>query len=93
MIVGTLQIVIEIPCNDNLKGKRRVLKGLMDRLRDRFNVSVSEVANQDLHQLATIGIACVGTSKSVVNGVLQEVINFVEAYPDIIMLDYYMEML
>ncbi|MGB9667878.1 MAG: DUF503 domain-containing protein [Thermosulfidibacteraceae bacterium] len=93
MIVGTLQIVIEIPCNNTLKGKRRVLKGLMERIRGRFNVSVSEVGNQDAHQIATIGIACVGTDKGVVDSMLQEVISFVEMHPEVVMLDYYLELL
>lgn len=93
MVIGSLQVILEIPGNDNLKGKRRVLKGFIERVRSKFNVSVSEIDNHDKHQLATIGIVCVGNDKRMVNQMLQEVISFVEVYPEIVLIDYYLEML
>ena len=91
MVIGSLRFMVEIPGNDNLKGKRRVVKGLMDRLRNKFNVSVSEVDNLDKHQLATLGVAIVSNDVTFVNKVLDQVINFVEAYNGVVLLDYMME--
>ena len=91
MVVATLRLLIEIPGNDNLKGKRRVIKGLIERMRAKFNVSVSEIDNLDKHQLATIGVAFVGNDSRFANSVLDQVLEFVEFYTDVVLLDYMKE--
>ena len=45
---------------DSLKGKRHALKGLKEKVKHRFNVSVAEVDHEDLWQRATLGFAAVG---------------------------------
>jgi uncharacterized protein YlxP (DUF503 family) len=78
MIVGTIRFRLRLAENHSLKGKRRVIKSLMAQVRNKFNVSVAEVALNDVWQEAELGIAAVGNSESFINSVLDKVMDFVE---------------
>ncbi len=78
MIVATLTIVLNAPWVRSLKEKRAMLKSLKDKIRHRFNVSVAEVATQDIHQTATIGIAAIAGNTAQADSTLDNIINFVE---------------
>jgi len=77
MNVGICKIKLRLPQNLSLKGKRRVLKSITTRVRNKFNVSVAEVDDQNLWQLATLGICCVSNSGRQTNEVLSKVVAFV----------------
>jgi len=77
MNVGVCKISLRLPENLSLKGKRRVLKSITTLVRNKFNVSVAEVDDHDLWQLATIGICCVSNDKRYTNQVLSKVVNFI----------------
>jgi uncharacterized protein YlxP (DUF503 family) len=64
MVVGICAIEIVLPHAQSLKDKRRVLKGLKDRLRSRHNISLAEVGGQDLWQRATLGMAAVADTRT-----------------------------
>ena len=81
MIVGVCTIELFIPDGQSLKSKRQVLVSLKDRLRDKFNVSVAEVGDQDLWQKAVLGIACVANDGAYVNQVLDQVLNHIRSVP------------
>lgn len=55
------------------------MKSITTQLRNRFNVSVAEVDDHDLWQLATIGICCVSNNKQYTNEVLSKVVDFITA--------------
>lgn len=57
MVVAACRIVLYLEEGRSLKEKRRLVKGLLDRLRERHNVSASEVGDQDLWQKAALGLA------------------------------------
>ncbi len=78
MIVGTVRFRLRLAENHSLKGKRKVIKSLMTQVRNRFNVSVAEVALNDVWQEAELGIAAVGNSEPFINSVLDKVMDFVE---------------
>ena len=78
MVIGTLRISLRLAENHSLKGKRKVIKSLIAQVRNRFNVSASEVALNDAWHEAEIGIAAVGNSESFINSVLDKVMDFVE---------------
>ena len=77
MNVGMCKINLRLPENLSLKGKRQVLKSITSRVRNKFNVSVAEVDNQDRWQIATIGICCVSNENRHANEVLSKVVDFV----------------
>ena len=94
MNVGICKIKLRLPENQSLKGKRRVLKSITARLKNKFNVSVAEVDDQDLWQLATLGICCVSNDQRFTNEVLSKVVNFiVDGHFGVEMLNYEIEIL
>jgi uncharacterized protein YlxP (DUF503 family) len=91
---GVCRIKLRLPENLSLKGKRRVVKSIRTRVRSKFNVSVAEVDDQNLWQLATLGICCVSNDKRYVNEVLSKVVDFVaNGRFEVEMLDYEIEIL
>jgi len=83
-----------LPENESLKGKRRVLKSITTRVRSKFNVSVAEVDNQNLWQLATLGICFVSNDNRFTNEVLSKVVDFiVDGRFELEILDYEIEIL
>jgi hypothetical protein len=94
MNVGICRIKLRLPENSSLKGKRRVLKSITTRVKNRFNVSIAEVDDQNLWQLATLGICCVSNNSRLTNEVLSKVVNFVtQGRFEIDILDYEIEIL
>jgi uncharacterized protein len=79
MVVGILKLKLMIPENHSLKGKRGVLKSVQSRVSRQFNVSVTECGDQELWQSAVLGFAAAGTSQSVVERTLNNVVTFVDA--------------
>lgn len=78
MVVGVGQVTLLLHDNFSLKGKRQVVKSVVQRVRQRFNIGIAEVAEQDLWQKAVLGICAVGNDRQLVNSVLDRVINFIE---------------
>jgi uncharacterized protein YlxP (DUF503 family) len=78
MVIGICQLDLRIPENHSLKGKRHVLRKLIDRVRHRFNVAISEVGDNDLWQRAKIGFCTVGNDRRHINSSLDHIVNFIE---------------
>lgn len=94
MNVGVCKISLRIPENSSLKGKRQVLKSITSRIRNKFNVSVAEVGDNELWQLATVGIGYVSNDGRLTNEVLSKVVDSVaNGHFDIEMLDYEIEII
>ncbi len=93
MVVGTCTIELHLPENHSLKGKRRIIRSLRDRLRNNFNVSVAEIEHQQLWQRATLGIACVSNDSKKVDQLLNRVVNFVEQQHVAVITNYNMEII
>jgi uncharacterized protein YlxP (DUF503 family) len=77
MNVGVCRVRLRLPGNLSLKGKRQVLKSITTRVRNKFDVSVAEIDDHDLWQLATLGICCISNSKRHTNEVLSKVADFI----------------
>ena len=94
MIVGMCKISLRIPENSSLKGKRQVVKPVLARIRNKFDVAVAEVGDNDLWKVATIGVCCVSNDKRHANQILSRVVDFVEnSNFDAELLDYEIEIL
>ena len=84
MNIGVCQIELRLPGNHSLKGKRQVIKSIIARLQNNYNVSVAEVDNQELWQIATLGISCVSNHRRHADETLANVIRFIiQNYPDL----------
>lgn len=73
--IGVLTLELHIDDARSLKDKRHVVKGLKDRLRTRFNVSVAEIAHQELWQRAVVGVVTISGDRQRAEQVLQSVEN------------------
>lgn len=78
MVIGAVQIIIHVPFVHSLKEKRMVVKSLCGKVKNKFNVSIAEVAEQDKHQVIVLGFSCVTTDKSQADSISDSVINFIE---------------
>jgi uncharacterized protein YlxP (DUF503 family) len=94
MNVGVCKVSLRLPENSSLKDKRQVLKSITSRVRHKFNISVAEVADNDVWQLATIGICCVSNNRRYTNQVLSKVVDFISnSRFEVEILDYEIEIL
>jgi len=82
MLVSVALFEIHIPHAQTLKEKRKVVQSLKARLRTRLEVSAAEVAFQELHQRARIGVVCVTSDAREAQKVMAEVMRVVESEPD-----------
>ena len=81
-VIGYLEIEVSIPHARSLKEKRSFVKKLVERLRNNFNASVSEVGKHDSWRSAVIGIAVVGNNSQVIDSYLEKIIDYAEKlYP------------
>jgi uncharacterized protein YlxP (DUF503 family) len=79
MHVGVARVALHLADNDSLKGKRMVVKSVVQRVRNRFNVAIAEVDTQDEWQVATLGIVCVSEDRRHSNEMLDKVVHFIES--------------
>ena len=94
MNVGFCRISLRLPENSSLKHKRQVLKSITSRVRNKFNVSVAEVGDNDFWQLAAIGVCCVSNDRRYTNEVLSKMVDFVgNSHFEVEILDYEIEIL
>ncbi|HNO78648.1 MAG TPA: DUF503 domain-containing protein [Phycisphaerae bacterium] len=78
MVLGVLTLELVIYEAQSLKDKRRVVKSLKERIRNRFNVSVSEVEHQELRQRAGLAVAMVSNDAKLVHGCFDQIVGMVE---------------
>ena len=78
MFTLSARLTFYIPHATSLKDKRQVRRSLIDKARQRFNLSIAEVDTQDMHQTLTIGIAVVSGDAAHAQGSLDEIIRFME---------------
>jgi hypothetical protein len=94
MIIGALTLTLHLYGVHSLKEKRSVIKSLIARMRNRFNIGVAEVAEQDVHVRAVIGVVCVSGTADYVRGQLDAIVRWVEEErPDVPLIDYDIEIL
>lgn len=94
MIIGVCTIELHLPGNGSLKGKRRVLKSVIARVRREFNVSIAEVGHHDVWQSAVLGVVCVSNGNDYVHGLLTKVVQWIERNrPDVQVVDFSIEIL
>jgi uncharacterized protein YlxP (DUF503 family) len=94
MVVGLCLVRLRLPENHSLKGKRKVLKSLLARLHNKFNVSAAEVDDHDSWQMVSLGITCVSNDEAHAHSVMSSVISFVRTERlDAEVLDYSTEVI
>lgn len=92
-VVGVLTARLYIPEAMSLKDKRQVLKSLLARTSDRFNVSVAEVGRNDSHTSALIAVVTVANEHAHVDSVLAAVLQFLLADPRAVVEEHSVEII
>ena len=79
MVVGAMEVELHVHASRSLKEKRSVIRSIVSRVRNEFNVAVAEVGGQDTWQWAVLGMAAVGHDAVSVRAVLERVVDFIES--------------
>jgi hypothetical protein len=93
MVAGICRMTLIIHDNHSLKGKRKVLKSIIDKVRNRFNISIAEVGSNDAWQKAEIGLAAIGNDRVFINSVIDKAVNFIEGLEIAEVTDYQIELI
>ncbi len=94
MVIGACTIQIHLPGNGSLKGKRGILKPLLNQLRHEFKVAAAEVGENDVWQSAEIALAAVANESGHVHAVLERAVHWIEVnYPEVQVVDWEIEIL
>ncbi len=78
MVIGAGILIFRLHDCHSLKGKRSVIKAIINQIRNHFNVSVAEVGANDVYQRAEIGFALAGPDHGLINAKIDKILNFVE---------------
>ena len=78
MVVGSGLITLRLHDCRSLKAKRKVVKSMINRLRNNFNASVAEVGSNDIYQKAEIGFSLVGNDAALINSKIDKIFNLAE---------------
>jgi uncharacterized protein YlxP (DUF503 family) len=91
MVVGICVIELYIPQNGSLKGKRQILQSIKVKVKNKFNVAISEVGEQDLWQKAVLGVTTVANDRNFVNEVMDKVVGAISSHPEVEVIRHQLE--
>jgi len=78
VFVGICRVTLRLPENGSLKGKRKVVLSISQRLRNKFNVAVAEVGDTERWQISELGVSCVSNEAGHARDQLDNVVRFIE---------------
>lgn len=78
MVVGVCQLALRFHDCRSLKEKRQILKSVIGKVKNRFNISIAEVGGHTFWQKADVGIAVIGTDNAFVNSVIDKVLDYID---------------
>ena len=88
MHIGVCKVKLYLPESRSLKDKRRVIKSIIARLRNKFNIAIAEIDAQNMHQSAILGAVSVANEQKFVNQIIAQSVRFIEENTSVVLLDY-----
>ena len=82
MRVIVIKVSLRADWSHSLKEKRMIVKSIISKLQNKFNISVCEIENQDIHTVITIGIAGIALDSKVCDSTIDNIINYIEDITD-----------
>lgn len=79
MVVGIMKIFLRVHDNRSLKGKRKIVKSMVDKVKHKFNVSIAEVGSNDKWQKIELGISTVGNDRRHIDASLNNILAYMES--------------
>lgn len=80
MIVFIMEVKLRAVWVHSLKEKRMIVKSIVQKLKNQFNISVAEIDEQDIHQIVVIGIAGICLTQGQVDATMEHIIHFIETH-------------
>jgi uncharacterized protein YlxP (DUF503 family) len=94
MVIGACSVELHLPGNGSLKGKRSILKPLLNQLRRKFNLAAAEVAHNDAWQAAEVALVTVANDPGRVHALLERAVRWIETHhPEVQVVDWEIEIL
>lgn len=87
MIVLFMEVTLRASWVHSLKEKRMIVKSIIQRLKNKFNISVSEIDEQDIHQTIVIGIVGICANSAQSDSTMENIITFIESNTDAEIID------
>ena len=78
MVVGVCRIELGLPPIESIKGKRSIVKRIVNRTQQKFNVAMAEVDDLDNWGHTTLGFRCIANDRRFVNSMLDTILNYIE---------------
>lgn len=93
MVIGVMKVQLFSSEPQSLKDKRRLVKSLIERMKNKFNISVAETGANDSWNHCELGIACVSNEASHADSMMAAVVNFIENDGRLEITDYTTELM
>lgn len=93
MYIAAIQIELSIPWAQSLKDKRRAIKGLKEKIQNKFHVSAAEVGENEIWRRSIIGVAAVANEQKYLQSLSQKIVNFVDDHADTVLDDFSIEII
>ena len=93
MRIGVLEVRLNLPGVRSLKEKRGIVKGLLERIRNRFQVAAAEVDEINSKTPAGLGFSAVGNDSGTLQSRLRKVVEFIDAGGEGTVADFRVEIL
>lgn len=78
MVVGMMKIILHVHDNRSLKGKRKIVRSMVDKVKHKFNVSIAEVGSNDKWQRIELGVSAVGNDRRHIDSSLNNILSYME---------------
>ena len=82
MKILLMKVTLRASWSHSLKEKRMVVRSIVQKLKNKFNISIAEIDEQDIHQTIVIGIAGICGTSSQIDSTMEHVITFIESNTD-----------
>ena len=82
MKILVMKVTLRASWVHSLKEKRMIVKSIIQKLKNKFNISVAEIENQDIHNTIVIGIAGICANSAQLDSTMENVISFIECNTD-----------
>ena len=79
MVVGTLKLELHLHDNRSLKGKRKVVRSMIDKVKNKFNVAIAEIGSNDKWQKIELGVSAVGNDRRHIDASLSNVLTYLDS--------------
>ena len=79
MVVGILRIELHVHDNRSLKGKRKIVKSMVAKVKNKFNASVAEIGSNDKWQKIELGVSTIGNERRHIDASLNNILAYIES--------------